>query len=485
MSRLKHSVSYLLIAIISLMLTACGGGSNGTANNQTTQSGSVALLFTDAPGFAFDEVNVTITRIELISDDDAPVELFSGEETINLLDLQNHADLFSYTGNVPAKTYSKIRLYVSLVELVTKDMDGNVVETVTPKLPANGKIDLNPRGAFEVAPDQTLTLQIDIDAEKSIHIIKTGAGGYIFRPVVFIKRLINSLDGKVIRLAGEITDLDTQAQTFRLCRTPIVQQELVSDNNNGLVSTLIDDHDISKWCPLVHMSEATTLYGPDGEPLLLEDLEEGNHATVFGRFSLNDGEDRPTLTALTVLVGPAGTFAAYAGTVDSTVDDVTNRFDLDLADGQGISTTNPVPVQLQPGALILSKYGHLLDASALKIGQAVRVIGILMLSDSEPDFIKATMVFVDIDSDNIKLSGTISAITESLDGFTLMSDSVGDVCVALNSDTSIFLISEEGGGYSSDEIEAADLVEGQQTDVYGQYNLEGCLVADTILAEAI
>ena len=102
----------------------------------------------------------------------------------------------------------------------------------------------------------------------------------------------------------------------------------------------------------------------------------------------------------------------------------------------------------------------------------------------EPDFIKAVIVFVDIEASNIKLSGTISAITTNLDGFTLMSNSVGDVCVSLTNSTNIFLISEDSGGFSSAEINAADLADGQQADVYGLYNLEGCLVADSILAGA-
>jgi hypothetical protein len=364
-------------------------------------------------------------------------------------------------------------------------MDGNVIETITPRLPGNGKLDLNPQGHFEVTPGQTLTLEIDIDAEKSIHIITLGNGGYIFRPVVFIKQLSNGIDGKFVRLAGDITDLGTQAQTFRLCRTTIAHQELVTDDSNTLISTHIDDDSGSIWCPLVQTSDTTTVYGPDGEPLTIDDLEEGEHATVFGRFSFNDGDERPVLNALTVLIGPAGTFAAYKGTAASAVDDITNRFDLNLAAGQGIVNTNPIPVQLQPGAVILSKNGDILDASAFETGQAVKVIGVLMLSATDPDFIKAAMVFVDIDSANIKLTGTISAITTTLDGFTLMTDSVGDRCVALTSDTNIFLISEDNGGFSSDEIAAADLVEGQQADVYGQYNLEGCLVADNIVVEAI
>ena len=286
---------YLLIAGFALFLSACGGGSNNATSGQTTGSGSVALLFTDAPDPAFDEIDVTITHIDLISDDGTTTELFSGEKTINLLDLQNNSDIFSYTGNIPAKSYSKLRLSVSNVELIRKDADGNITETITPKLPA-GHIDLNPQGTFDVLDGQTLTLQIDIDAQKSIHIITLGNGGYIFRPVVFIKRLVNAIDGKLIRLAGEITNLDTETQQFRLCRTTIAQQELISDSSTGLVTRQIDDSSDIRWCPLIHMSDATVIYGPDGELLTIADLAEGNQATVFGRFDLNvNSDEKPAL----------------------------------------------------------------------------------------------------------------------------------------------------------------------------------------------
>jgi hypothetical protein len=94
------------------------------------------------------------------------------------------------------------------------------------------------------------------------------------------------------------------------------------------------------------------------------------------------------------------------------------------------------------------------------------------------------MVFVDVEAADIKLSGMISTINVALDGFILISDSDGDRCVTLTDDTDIFLISEDNGSFTSDEIGADGLFEGQAVDVYGQYNLEGCLVTDNILAEA-
>ena len=478
-----RSCNYPLIALIALLFTACGGNSSGdSAASQPTATGGIALLFTDAPDTQFDEINVTVTRIALISDDEAPTELFSGEKTINLLDLANHADLFSYTGNVPAQAFDKIRLYVSNVELVKKDADGNIIETITPKLPGGGKIDLNPRGVFEVLPDQTLTLQIDVDANKSIHIHQLGNGGYIFRPVIFIKRLQDGVVGKFIRLEGDITDLNRTAPSFRLCNTSVTHQEITSGSGGeGPVSTTIADD--SKWCPTVQVTDTTALYGPDGEPLTSGELEENSHATVFGRFSdSKDDQNRPILEALTVLVGPGGMFADYEGTAASTVDGSSNRFDMALAAGQGIVNDNPIPVQLQPGAVILSTKGDILDTSVIEVGKSVKIIGLLRLSDTEPDFIKATLVFVDVEAANVKLSGTISAINTAFDGFTLISDSDGDRCVTLTGNTDIFLIREDNGSFTSEEIQATDLAESQTVDVYGQYNLEGCVVADNILA---
>jgi len=44
------------------------------------------------------------------------------------------------------------------------------------KLPS-GKIDLNPRGDFEVTAGATLSIRIDIDADKSIKLHQAGQSG--------------------------------------------------------------------------------------------------------------------------------------------------------------------------------------------------------------------------------------------------------------------------------------------------------------------
>jgi len=142
-SRQKYS-QWLLVALLALLLSACGG--NTTSTN--TGSGTMGIVLTDAPNSDFLAVNITITQILLLSDDDSsgPVSLFEGEETINLLSLRDHAELFALR-DVPAGNYEKIRLILKQpdgLELVLANGDKQY-----PHLPGNGKNDLKPTRAFQ------------------------------------------------------------------------------------------------------------------------------------------------------------------------------------------------------------------------------------------------------------------------------------------------------------------------------------------------
>ena len=76
-------------------------------------------MLTDAPTEAFDEVNVTITAVYLLSDEDR-VLLFESEAgvTSNLLALRDSAELLFDVAEVSVGCYDKIRLVVTGVELV-------------------------------------------------------------------------------------------------------------------------------------------------------------------------------------------------------------------------------------------------------------------------------------------------------------------------------------------------------------------------------
>ena len=84
--------------------------------------------------------------------------------------MQNYSD-WLVTTVIHSGTYHKIRLHVTEVELVKEGQ-----EPVITKLPANGKVDLNPRGTFEVIAGGHLMIELDVDAEKSIHPVNKGNG---------------------------------------------------------------------------------------------------------------------------------------------------------------------------------------------------------------------------------------------------------------------------------------------------------------------
>ena len=135
LSRTKLSFPTLSLSLLTTLLLGCAPEDGAdTAADQPT--GTVNILFTDAPTDDFSAINVTLSRIELIpfndedsdadsdaeggdgddSDSDRPsrrATLFTGEATFDLLQLENFTSLFSVTPDVPAGEYRKIRLTVS------------------------------------------------------------------------------------------------------------------------------------------------------------------------------------------------------------------------------------------------------------------------------------------------------------------------------------------------------------------------------------
>ena len=223
----------LLFAAIA-SLTACGGGASTTESpiQQTSDpgptTGTVGIFLTDAPSDRFDKILVQVSQVDMLGSGQ-PVTVFEGDVTVDLRRLESNGELLSLTDNVPPGTYSKLRMYVDDIVLVDVGADGEtVLEEIHPKIPANGKIELNPRGPVSVAAGETLLLQIDIDAEKSIKYHETGNGEWKFRPVIFVKSGDADDFGRLTRMYGRIDQLDGEAMSFRLCQT-----ELLSDDDDS------------------------------------------------------------------------------------------------------------------------------------------------------------------------------------------------------------------------------------------------------------
>jgi len=322
--------------LVTTLLVACGGGSS-----TEPQTGTVGIVITDYPSAEFAEINLTVSGVELRGDDvqavlfDANVD--GGPRKVNLLSLTDYADLFVMSEAL-ATDYSKIRLYVDEIELVPHD---DQMPSIYPKVPANGKIDLNPRQTFTVLPGDILYIHIDIDANKSIHTHPTGNGEYRFRPVVFVDVISEAFAGKLVRVYGYAQDVDIAAQRFRLCRlnSPFIA-ELDGEPDRG--------EGEQEYCIAVDAA-AASIFNEDGVPVALGDvLEEDSLLTAIGfidvvpddgtgttqtvtAVSHEDDDDhyaRVLLRAEVIEMGAAGTFATIAGTVAQAPDDLEQLLNL-------------------------------------------------------------------------------------------------------------------------------------------------------------
>ena len=488
-------------ALVALLVVACGGGSgSGGSSAVSGGTGSVAIAMTDGAAEDFDEINVSVVKIELLSDS-GRVTIYEGSKTFNLLDLADKAELFAIRDGVPAGRYSKIRLTLTEIELVKKDADGNVIESEYPKLPGNGKLDLNPRGDFTVYSGQTLVVQIDMDANKSIHIHGTGSGKYQFRPVVFVDVITEAPFGKLVRLHGVIDDIDRDDREFKLCETDVP------------VRLRDDEEDYqTRGCIQVDVVRATSIFDADGQPARFRDLVEGEEATVYGRFrreddshdrdedddndidvaSHDDGardgdDDRDDdrnhhemddleLVAEIIELGVEGTFQQLDGVAESVVD-ADDRFTMSIDSGQGFVAGSEVAVQLQQGTKIINRHGETLGAGAIEPGIQMMVDGVLDIS-VEPDVLFAALIVIDTDAARLdKLSGTLGANPDGSCGFNLATDS-GDRSIRYDADTQAYVVSDSG----SEQVSVDDLPDGAAADVYGEEGIDGCFDAETIIA---
>jgi hypothetical protein len=450
-------ILFISVALIFL-LTSCGGGggSDGSgpdATNVTPQStGTVGILLTDKPAdlSLFTSINATIKSVELLGDDEGgKVTIYSGPpKTYDLLKLTHEAIPFTFKDDVPVGTYCKIRLILSDLELVlTDDTPDDLTDNPTehPNLPGNGKLDLVAQNCFEVGPGEVVTLQIDIDAGNSIHIVEKGNNkGYNFRPVVFVDVLSESFSGKLVRLEGKITESDEDQQSLLLCdvSTPLYTESL--------------------GCVEVYFGEDSAFFDNksyEGTPRPLNelfDIEIGEVISIVGwpRHSVQSSPDgvvddpyRPYME-LDALVAELGDFLTLNGNVTEDAD--SSGFYMNVRPGEPILTDSPIGVVLQGapvggnGTRIVSKSGLLLDFNSVVVPKMVQVDSTLLIGTE--DLLYAALVIVDTKSSE-QVSGEILGFDD--DSLTLLAPDTETVCgsevvdqivIGYSSDTKFFTV---------------------------------------------
>lgn len=472
-----RTLALCVLAATGLALAGCNDSSSGdtsrTGNGGGT--GSVGLLFTDAPTDEFDGMIVHLRSVSLLPADDGDhVSIFEGEESFDLLALENYTDLFAFAEEVPAGDYSKVRLRVDGIDLVNYDEDGEISRSVPARVVANGKVDLNPRGPLRVETDETLLLRLDMDARRSVQVTRAGASGmYIFRPVVFVDVARDVIDDRLIRVHGEIDEVDPGAGELRLCRL----QRLHSDSgifHDGCVTVALD-------------TDGAIFSADDGRPIDIANVDVGERATALGRFSRVNGERR--LDALLVQLGGRSAITRLSGFVHASPEDGT--FQMVPDPGQGLVIDNgPLAVELQEGTAVIRRDGTRVDpAEVLVPGTPVRAEGVLALSAEDGDALRASLVLVLPDTPDLEVLQRAEVLSVDADTRTLVvfpEDGTADLSVHVPEGADIFLVSlNEDDGTSSEAVDFEALEAEQLVDLYGATREDGVFEAETVIINAV
>jgi len=485
-----RTTSWTLASILAatLALGGCGGGGGGDSvlGAPAARNATVSILLADAPSTQWDQAIATVTSVQLIGSA-GTVTLFSGSRTLDLLKLRDFSELFAVSDQVPAGSYSKIRLQVTNLELRDLDDAGNVIDSQRTQLVGNGKIDLNPRGPFTLQGGDVVFVELDFDMDKALKLTTTGGGRIILRPVVFVNIRTLQPDGRLARIHGRVTDINAGAGALRLCQSRFASAEppppVGQDGGFGAVH-----------CVTVRTDGATGIFDSDGLPQDFTGLAVGEAVTAIGRLRPLDatrqgrGDDdfgyrgQPlALDAVIIEEGPFGTFRRVRGTADSAVDPGTQVFGLGVAPGQGFSTGTVLPVQLYDASRIFNRRGVELHAADIEPGDALLADGVLHIGGAT--VLRSPLVILDPGPvpGAAELAGTVVSVDAAHMSLRVNDGSV-DRCVDA-AQAQVFAVSA-ADGFSSTRIDLAGLRAGQHVVAFGVERLDGCFVADTLIADA-
>jgi hypothetical protein len=476
-------------------LVACGGGGSGgggapAQGGAAPTTGTVGVLLTDGPTEDFCQVRASIERIDLLGAG-GPVNVFTGPETVDVLAMRNYTDFFAIDTAVPVGSYDKVRLTLSDLALVECDAEGNPEPESGwehPRLPGNGKLDLNPRGTFQVVGGETLVIELDMDMEKSLHAHQTGNGKWQFRPVVFVT--IRPDDTKLVRVFGQVRDLD--GTRFELC--PTEPASSTDDDSNGMNGDMSADDDSGR-CLDVFTDGDTGMFGEDGLPG--GTLADGGLLTAIGFLSVHDDDDDDDsrmddlrLDAVVLELGDQGTFERIAGSVVSAPgsNDIF-VFDPTPAD----PATDAFDVLLQSGTRIFALGSNgALTSAALQPGTAGEVDGVFTDPATRGEPLRAALIVLEQGAQAPAVSlldRTIASKTAATPATVPPSgridltptDPAADFdCATTTVDTRFLLITEAAGSSETSEIDFDALAAGDAVDVFGSDGGSGCVLADTI-----
>lgn len=226
------------------MLTACGGGGDGSSgsNSGTTGNGTLQVSMTDAPACGFDHVFVTVNKVRVntsssAGDNDAGWTdiTMASPQKIDLLTLTNGVLADLGRAPLPAGQYQQIRLVLAANQGNTP-ANSVVVSGTTTELPLDtpsatqsGFKIIQP---FTVQPNTLADLVLDFNACKSI--VQRGNGTYSLKPVVTAIPMVVS--GSI---TGNVAMAQAGAQVFAEQNGQVVRGTVADGNGQFVLSPLV------------------------------------------------------------------------------------------------------------------------------------------------------------------------------------------------------------------------------------------------------
>lgn len=489
-----------IAAAAVLALGACGargaasvGGAAGISGNKPTApaatTGTVGILLTDGPTGTFCQILATIERIDLLGTG-APTNVYTGAQTVNVLAMRNFSDVFVVDPGVHVGSYDTIRLTLSDLALVECDDAGNPEHSSGrehPRLPGNGKLDLKPRGSFQVVGGETLVIQLDMDMEKSLHVNRTGNGKWQFRPAVFVK--IKPDETKLVRVFGQVHGFD--GTTFELC--PVEPASSADDERLAGGDPTGDDD--GGRCLDVLTNGITGIFDEAGIRVGSDALVNGNLLTAIGFLSQRDDDDGGDsqrhdlrLDAVVVEMGPQGTFAhLQGGVVPEPGDNGSFMFNATPHD----DAADAIDVLLLAGTRIFAIGSNdELSPAALQRGTTGEVDGVFIDPATGLEPLRSSLVV--LDEDQAPALAVADAGIRTIPGdddvvpehrrIIVDTPSLAGRCVKTDAHTRYLRITEAPGSSETAEILFTDLAVGDKVDVYGRSDAAepGCVLADTV-----
>jgi Domain of unknown function (DUF4382) len=474
--------------------TPAGSGptaATGTTTGSALTTGAVAMLLTDAPPTtaALCQIFATIERIDLLGGG-APTTVFTGPVTVNLLGMRSYSDLFAIDATVPAGTYNKIRLTLSDLAVVECDPTTGAPKAASawehPKLPGNGKLDLNPRGSFEVVGGETLIVQLDLDMGKSLYVHQTGNGKWQFRPVIFVN--ITPDNSKLVRVFGQVRALN--GATFELCPLMPVPTLLSSPTGAGSAT----GGNAFGECLDVFTDASTAVFDENGSPVGLGGVANGDLLTAMGFLGPYDAEgdgrlDDLRLDAVVIKLGQLNTFQRIAGTVVSAPGHNDIFVFAPLTPTPSSTGSNSIDVLLQSGTRILAVGSSSeLTSAALQPGTAGEVDGVFADPVTAGQPLKSSLIVLDKDATptRVLIGAVIDTPPDVKSGrLSVIGIDKTEHCVltSMTAPATLYLrVSESPTSTDIKVIAFGDLLEGDVVDVYGHDDPGGssCIAADTI-----